>query len=148
MSTYSNPFERFEEMFERMASQFEETARSFDEESRYALPGMGKKMAVDLVEHDDEYVATVDLPGFERDDVEVRVTDNTLHVEATHEEATEDREETYLRKERSHRSMERSIRLPEHVDADETEASFKNGVLTVTVPKAEPMSSARRIEIE
>lgn len=172
MSTPTNPFERFEELFERMATQFEETARAFEgDETGSRLPSMGPRsvgrtmlgtesMAVDLVERDDEYVATIDLPGFSRDDVEVRVTDDALHVEAHHEETremsemdemgegTEMGEATYLRRERSHRTMERSIRLPEPVDADGTEATFQNGVLTVTVPRAEPLSSAKQIDIE
>lgn len=175
MSTPTNPFERFEELFERMATQFEETARAFEgDETGSRLPSVGPRsvgrtmlgtesMAVDLVERDDEYVATVDLPGFSRDDVEVRVTDDALHVEAHHEEeremsemdemgdeseASEMGEATYLRRERSHRTMERSIRLPEPVDADGTEAHFENGVLTVTVPRAEPLSSAKQIDIE
>jgi HSP20 family protein len=106
-----------------------------------------EEMAVDLVEHDDEFVATVDLPGFERDDVEIEVTDHTLRIEAEHEDAMEETEEQYLRRERHHESMRRSIRLPEEVDKEGVKARMKNGVLTITLPRLE-VEEARTIEIE
>jgi HSP20 family protein len=104
-------------------------------------------MAIDLVDRDGEFVATVDLPGFERDDVDVRVTDHTLRIEAEHEEILEEEEDRFIRHERRHESTKRSIRLPEDVDKEGVEARMKNGVLTVTLPKIET-EEARPIEIE
>jgi HSP20 family protein len=104
-------------------------------------------MAIDLVDRDDEFVATVDLPGFERDDVDIQVTDHTLRIEAEHEEILDEEEERLIRHERRHESTERSIRLPEEVDKEGVNANMKNGVLTVTLPKLET-EEARKIEIE
>jgi len=148
MGTRSNPFEELERLFERMSRQFEDASRMWGGEEPFAWATSElESMAVDLVEHDDEFVATVDLPGFERDDVEIRVTDHTLRIEAEHEESVEEEEEQYLRQERRHESMHRSIRLPDEVDTDGVTARMKNGVLTITLPKHE-VEEAHRIEIE
>ena len=79
-----------------------------------------------------------------------RLVDDTVHITAERER--EEREETaehYLRSERTHRTMQRSIRLPGSVVEDEVEATCKNGVLTITLPKAEPIEpEGRKIDIE
>ena len=104
-------------------------------------------MALDLVEHDDEFLVTVDLPGFERDDVSLQVTDHTLRIEAERESEVEEEEEQYLRHERRQQAMHRSIRLPDDIDKENVSARMKNGVLTVTLPKLE-IEEARTINIE
>ena len=148
MSERSNPIGELERMFERMSRQFDESSRMWEPESAFSQWMLRfEEMAVDLVEHDDEFVATVDLPGFERDDVEIEVTDHTLRIEAEHEDAMEETEEQYLRRERHHESMRRSIRLPEEVDKEGVKARMKNGVLTITLPRLE-VEEARTIEIE
>jgi HSP20 family protein len=148
MSMRGNPFEDIERMFERMSRQFEEFSRRWEsgEMTEPWMPSL-EAMAVDLVEHDDEFVATVDLPGYEREDVTINVTDSTLRIEATREEAVDEEEETYLHRERSHRSLQRSVRLPAEVDTTAVTAQMKNGVLTVMLPKTEA-DTGRDIEIE
>lgn len=148
MSIQTNPFEEFERLFERLGRQLEEMSRTWDRDEPFELwSGFGKRMAMDLVEGDDELVLTVDIPGFERDDVDVRVSDNTLTVSAEREEEMEEGEASYLRRERSHRSMRRSIQLPMEVDPDQVSARMKHGVLTVSMPKEET-SKAKKISIE
>lgn len=148
MSNRSNPFKEIERLFERMSRQFEEASRSWESgESVDWWSSAFESMAVDLVEHGEKFVATVDLPGFERDEVNVRITDHTLTIDADHEKSAEEEEESYLRRERRHKSLQRSIRLPEEVDTGNVKASMKNGVLTVTLPKLE-VKKAETIEIE
>jgi HSP20 family protein len=148
MSASRNPFEEMERLFERMGRQFDEAARRWDggESLGNWMPTSGE-MAVDLVERDETFVATVDLPGFTKADIDVEVTDHELRIEAEHEETTEEGEQgRVIRQERRHRSMGRSIRLPEEVDTENVQAVMENGVLTVTLPRAE-VESARTIEI-
>jgi HSP20 family protein len=148
MSTGRNPFEEMERLFERMSRQFDQTTRMWESDAPFGRWQSGREtMELDLVEHDSEFVVTVDLPGFERDDVEIQVTDHTLRLRAEHEEETEEESEQYLRHERHHESAERSIRLPDEVDKEGVEARMKNGVLTITLPKIE-VEEAREIEIE
>lgn len=144
----SNPFEEIDRLIDRLSRQFDEATQSWERgESLDLLPTMAKSMAVDLVEHDDEFVVTVDLPGFDREDVDVRVTDHTLSIKAEQATETEEGEETYLHRERRHRSLHRSIRLPGDVDAEAVKARMKNGVLTITLPKSEA-EHVRTIDIE
>ncbi|WP_255150409.1 Hsp20/alpha crystallin family protein [Halorarius halobius] len=142
-----NPFEELSEIFDRMSRQFDETTDTWQSEfGDWSLTG--RTPSLDLVEHDDEFRVTVDLPGYTKSDVDVRVTDHTLHIEAERSEEAEESNDHYLRRERSHRQVGRQIHLPESVDADAVEATMKNGVLTITVPKAEPATQGHAIEIE
>lgn len=150
MTAARNPFEMFEEMFDRMSQQFQTASRSWESGESFDTwrPRLGfESMSLDLIDHDGEFVVTVDVPGFERDEIDVRVTDHTLYIEAEREESVEETGERYLRQEREHRSTSRSIRLPESVEADDITATMKNGVLTLTIPKAEPREEGREIEI-
>lgn len=149
MTSRSTPFAELEQFFERMSDQFDEAARTWDADSPFGRLSSGfGTMAVDLVDRDEEFEVTVDMPGFEREEVEVRITDHTLRIEAEHDEAVEEAEEgRYLRHERRHESVDRSIRLPGEVDTDGVDARMKNGVLTITLPKLEA-EKAREIEIE
>lgn len=148
MSTPRNPFEELEHLFERMSRQFNDATRMWEEESPLARTSGGlESMSIDLAEDDGAFVVTADLPGFERDEVGIEVTDRTLRIEADHEEAAEESEAEYLRQERRHESMRRSIRLPDEVDKEAVDARMGNGVLTVTLPRLEA-DGARSIEIE
>ena len=126
MSRRNNPFEEIEELFDRM--------------SRGGMGGMGgmggaHDVSVDVSETDSEVVVTADLPGYDKDDIEVGVKDRRLTVEAERNEETEDEGEQYLRQERTHRRVSRSVSLPEAVDEEAASATYHNGVLTVTLPK-------------
>jgi HSP20 family protein len=150
MATQYNPFEDVERFFDRMGDQFEEMAGDWDGGDQVdRLTAAFEPMAVDIVEQDEQFILTADLPGFERDDIEVRLTDDRLHIEANREEETEEEEETSrrIRRERHHRSMKRSIRLPSSIDSENTEARMNRGVLTVTLPK-QSSGSGHSIEIE
>lgn len=106
---------------------------------------------VNLAETDDALEATVELPGMTEDDVEVSVTRDGLVIsgEKREEQAEEDEERSYYRRERSYGYFRRTIPLPEGaVDRDACEATFENGVLTVRLPKrADAQPQARRIEV-
>jgi len=149
MSQSRNPFEEIERLFDRMRREFDESQWARDPEGRFGeWASRFSAMPADLVERDDAFVAMVDLPGFERGDVDVRVTDHVLRIEAERSTDAEEGEEgEYLRRERRRESLQRSIRLPEEVSADEVSAEMRHGVLTVTMPKAERETS-RRVEIE
>jgi HSP20 family protein len=147
MSSRSNPFDEIERLFDRMSRQFDDASRAWESSAPFGLAGDGEPVPVDLVEEDERFVATADLPGFERDDVTISVTDHTLRIEADHEEAAEESDGEYVRRERRHRSARRSIRLPEAVDTEAVAARMRNGVLTITLPKTE-VERARTIEIE
>jgi HSP20 family protein len=136
MSTQSNPFEEMKRLFERMTQQFDEASRMWETEGPSGRwDSVFEPMAADLLERDDEFVVTVDLPGFESDDVDIQVENRTLRIRAEQEEEKEEEQEQYLRRERRHESALRSIQLPEAVNAEDVKAKIKHGVLTISLPK-------------
>ncbi len=102
--------------------------------------------AMDLVEESDHFVLRADLPGIDEDAVSVEVEDNVLTVSGKRTSEHEDRKEGYHRIERAFGSFSRSLTLPEGIDAEGIEASFRNGVLEVRVPKPE-QRKPRRVAI-
>lgn len=141
-----NPFEELERLFERMSRQFDETAHVWEPD----VPGFVREyepVAVDVVERDDEFHVAVDLPGFERDDVEIKATNRSLRIRADHEQQFDEERDRFVRHERRHESIDRSIRLPSEIDPEAVTAKMKNGVLSVTLPRIEK-ENERRIDIE
>lgn len=101
---------------------------------------------VDIFERGEDLVIRAELPGVERDDIEVRVEDNTLMLSGERKREQEFDEANAYRLERVYGKFMRSFRLPKTVDASHIEASYKNGVLEVRLPKAEE-AKPRKIEI-
>jgi HSP20 family protein len=102
--------------------------------------------AMDLVETDDHLVLKADLPGLERDDVNIEVKDGVLAVSGERKSEHEERADGYYRVERAFGGFSRSLSLPEHVDAERINASFDKGVLEVRIPKPEERKP-HRVEI-
>ncbi len=93
--------------------------------------------AIDMYQTDDEVVVKAALPGFKADDVQINVTGEVLSIrgELKHEEEKKDKA-WHIREHRCG-SFERSVALPTDVVADKAQADFDNGILTITLPKAE-----------
>lgn len=102
--------------------------------------------SMDLMESDDQYHLSIDLPGISKKDVSISVENNRLTIrgERSAESRTED--DNVLRMERSFGSFYRAVRLPESVNEDGIKASFKDGVLSVVLPKTEK-SRPKKISI-
>ncbi|SFF85679.1 HSP20 family protein [Halopelagius inordinatus] len=133
-------------MFERMSKQFGDMSHQFD---RSDLTGVASAVAVDVADEDDEFVVVADLPGVEKEDIDLTITERVLTIEATHETDEQHGSEEYIRRERRHESVRRTVRLPEDIVADEASASYNNGVLTVTLPKVTTDGDdSHRIDVE
>lgn len=105
--------------------------------------------AVDVSESDKAYEITAELPGLDEKNVEVSVANGGLTIKGEKKEEKEQNQKDYYVSERSYGSFERYFGLPEGVDADKIEASFKNGVLKVMLPKtAEAQKPAKKIEVK
>ncbi|WP_254533783.1 Hsp20/alpha crystallin family protein [Natrinema gelatinilyticum] len=149
MTNGSDPFDGFEKQLNRLQQQFENMTKMWDPRQFGFPESEMTEMGVDLVDQGDEFVLTADVPGFERDEIDVRLSDRTLNITAEHEESTEEQEELYLKSERAHKSITRSVRIPEPVDEENVSATYNNGVLTLTLPKQEPSDvGGHRIEVE
>jgi HSP20 family protein len=105
--------------------------------------------AVDVTENATAYKITAELPGMKEKDIEVAVTDDTLTIKGEKREEHEEKGENRYLSERSYGAFQRSFVLPRGVDRDKLEASFANGVLTVTLPKTpEARKQEKKIEVK
>jgi len=109
----------------------------------------GAAPAVDVVEKDKAYQITAELPGIDEKHVELTVSDGMLSIKGEKTEEKEEKQQGYYLSERQYGSFQRSFALPEDVEADKIDASFKNGVLTVTLPKkAEAVKPEKKIAVK
>jgi len=100
--------------------------------------------AVDVAETDKAYEITAELPGMDEKNVEVNVANGVLTIKGEKQEEKEEKKKDYYMRERSYGSFQRSFAVPEGVDADKVEATFKKGVLTVTLPKTAGAQKAEK----
>lgn len=147
MARRGNPFDELEDMFDRMSRQFESVGQQFEESTESFGWQGGTQMSLDVADRGEEFVVTVDLPGFEKEDIDVRLRDDRLSIDAEREEEMEEGDGEYLRRERSQRSVSRSVSLPEPVDGENVTAEYNNGVLSVTLPKMDGSEESREIDI-
>lgn len=148
MNQRSNPFNELERFFENMSRQFDESTPDLGMESRLSRwTPTRERMSIDMIDHDDDLVVTVDVPGYDQDEIDISVFNRRLRIAADHEETTEVDEESYLRRERRHETMRRTIDLPVEIDPEDVSATLTNGVLTITLPK-QMVEQARTIEIK
>ncbi|MDN5384834.1 Hsp20/alpha crystallin family protein [Streptomyces sp. LB8] len=138
MPGWKNPLTEFDELFSRMESLLESTMGGALTESAAWTP------LADFTETDDSYRIEVEVPGVKRDDINIEVMDRELVISGEYTE----RERTGLLRHSTRRvgRFEHRTLLPGDFDADGINATLSDGVLTVTVPKAES-SRTRRIEI-
>ena len=100
--------------------------------------------AVDVTETDKAYEIVAELPGMDERNIEVRVADGVLTIKGEKREEKEEKNKDYYLSERSFGSFQRSFQVPRGVDTDKIDASFKNGVLTVTLPKSTEAQKAEK----
>ena len=103
--------------------------------------------AVDLIDKKDKLIAKVELPGVEKKDVKISLSDNNLTIQGEIKKEEETRKENYYYRERAYGNYARTISLPAEIDKDKISAKFKNGILEVTIPK-KPEVQPKEITIE
>jgi HSP20 family protein len=129
----------FERDMERMMDDFfGRRTRPWWPERRFRTEGFEiGGPAVDLYEEKDDIVVKAELPGMEKDNIEVNLADHTLTIKGEKKKEEEVKEKNYYRSERFHGSFLRTLELPKDVHGDKVKASFKNGILEVRLPKTE-----------
>jgi len=103
--------------------------------------------SVDISETDDKIVARAELPGMDADDIDISVSGDLLTIQGEKKEENERKEESFYSSERYYGTFQRSFRLPAAVDSEKVEATFKNGVLTINLPKAQE-AKRRKITVK
>jgi len=129
---------RFEPMRE-MITLREAMDRLFNDAFTPSLGNAGgwQAPAVDLYQTDDEVVVKASLPGMKSDDVQISITGDMLTLKGEFKQEDEKKEKAYHLREQRYGAFERTFALPTEVTADKARAEFENGILTITLPKAE-----------
>jgi HSP20 family protein len=139
----------FLSLHREMNRLFDDALRGFDRPAM-AGSGMGNFIdaSMDVSETENEIRVTAELPGVAESDIDVSLDDDMLTISGEKKFEKKDDKENYHFMERSYGTFQRSLRLPSSVDPDAVKASFRNGVLTVTIPKSAQQSRSHRIAVE
>ena len=128
------PFRDMVSLRDAMDRLFED---SFIRPSRF-WPDLGAgELAIDMYQTANDVVVKASLPGVKPEEVDISITGDTLTIKGEHKEEQEAKEEDYFRKERRYAAFSRSLTIPVSIKSDKAEAAIENGVLTLTLPKAE-----------
>lgn len=107
-----------------------------------------KTPAINIIDHNSNYVLEVSIPGFEKNEIKIHIEEDILTVEGEKKSEKKEETEKYNRREFTHESFSRSMSLPEAVDSDKIAAETKNGILYITIPKMKESKKINRKEIE
>ncbi len=130
---------------DRMNRLFEQTLSRSRAEERITASTWSP--AVDIYETPETIITKADLPGLSREDIEIQIRDNTLSLRGERRFAKDVQQENYLRIERAYGAFQRNFTLPATIQQDEIRATFRDGVLELTLPKAEE-AKPKKIAIE
>jgi len=127
----------------QMNTLFDDFFRGLDAAPRgFSTQGFGNFIpTVDVKESEKEFMIKAELPGVEEKDVEVTVTKDAVTIKGEKKEEKEDKDKSYYYMERSYGSFQRVIPLDAETESDKAQASFKNGVLNITVPKSKSVKA-------
>jgi len=101
----------------------------------YSTEDIGWSPAMDVVEKEDRFLVTVELPGMHEKDIDVSVVGDTLTVRGERKEETAEENESYYCNERAYGAFARTMTLPSLVNADKIQASYEDGILEIHLPK-------------
>lgn len=141
-----DPFRDMTSLQERMNKLFEDSLMR-SRGAEHELPMGAWTPPVDIYETDEKVVLRADLPGVDLQDIDLRIEDNTLILRGERKFAREEKQEDFLRIERSYGAFQRTFRLPGSVDQERIKATHRDGVLEVTLLKSES-TRPRQIKVE
>jgi HSP20 family protein len=136
----SKYLEELERMQKRMGELMEEVEKKEDQSCSI-------RPLADVQETDGEIIVSMDLPGIDKQDVDITVSDDELSVVAEKKTEKDTEEKNYHKRERTYKKFERTVSLPTGVRMEEARARLANGVLQITIPK-EIITTRKRITIE
>jgi len=152
-NTLTHPLKQFHQevdrLFDRVFQGFGLSSFGFDQPSFQRMADGMIKPTLDLGASDKEYTITVEVPGVDKKDVKLEVVNDVLTISGEKKQEKEEKEKNYYRMERSYGSFRRVLSLPGDADQNSIKAKFKNGVLTVTMPRKElPKPNVKQIEVK
>jgi HSP20 family protein len=150
MADVRDDFGRFEEMMNRMFENFWGRPRRqllSSGERGEMLPAEYRQPSIDVVETDREVIARAEMPGLDKENIKINLTEDRLEISAETKKEEEKREKGYVYREMRSGSYYRAIALPSPVDPNNAMASYKNGILEIKMPKTE-VKEKKEIKVE
>ena len=137
-----SPFSAFDDNFDNFFQGFFRPVVSSAE-------SLGKLPAVDVKEDKNNYVLSAELPGYDREDIDLQLKDGVLTIRAEHKEENKREEKNHILSERHYGSYFRQLRFGHNVAESDVTANYDKGILTVQLPKLQPNeSSHKKIDIQ
>jgi len=136
-------------MFESFRTDFDDLFWPF---SQGSLPTTAmtqrRTPPMNIADMGDRYEMRLEMPGIPKDDINIEVTSNAIEISAKHEKIKEDKDKNWLRRECSSTSFYRALQIPEELKTDNINAEFKDGILTVKLPKVKPKTEEKPKKIK
>lgn len=149
-----DPFLALRERMDRLMDEFFGGFDAWPFASRWAISPFEWRIGaftprIDVRDEDNQIKIDAELPGMSEKDVDISLSGDAIVIKGEKKQETEEKEKNYYRMERSYGSFERAIPLPADIDRNKVEASFKNGVLSITMPKTkEAVEATKKIPIK
>jgi HSP20 family protein len=135
-----------QKVFDDMIATFRDKQGDFEKAmAEYTTPGTGK-IAMDVIETEDNIIVKTDLPGVKKEDLVIDLSEDALEVMAIFEDESEFEGADFIKKERRYGEAKRSVSITKPIKIDEATAKFDDGVLTVTIPKE--MKKRHQLSVE
>ncbi|OGE24674.1 MAG: molecular chaperone [Candidatus Dadabacteria bacterium RBG_19FT_COMBO_40_33] len=142
-----DPWKDFGSLQERINRMFDDTIRTLYPTDGEELEKGTWAPAVDIYETNDSFVVSADLPGLNKDEIQIDLKDNTLTLKGEKKFEEKVSKDNYIRVERAYGSFVRSFTLPQNVDPEKIKAKYKEGILEITIPKKEE-AKPKQIKVE
>jgi HSP20 family protein len=143
----TSPFDLMRRFTEEMDHYFAQFGMGRGEQGMTATASGSYFPAVEVLERNGNLIVCADLPGLTKDDVRVEISEDVLTIEGERHAEHEEKQAGVVRSERSYGRFHRQIPLPEGANADQATASFKDGVLEVSMPMQQRQTQGRQIEV-
>lgn len=148
------PFHNMEPFFRTGWPEFDRTFELLSRDFGHTFPTFRPSLSpissfpYDVVDEGDKFIVKAEMPGVNKEDVKLNLTENSIEIYVHHEEAEEETKKNYLRRERRTISHQRSFSFPEKVDPSKSKAKLENGILKIEVPKVTPKSKSTSVAVE
>lgn len=150
-----DPFEELKKLQREMDRVFSEfwgsdrfLALPGPKRERGQMPALAREPLADLKETDKQITASLDMPGVDKKDIKLNITEDGIEVKVEQKEEKKEEKEGYIRIERGERSYYRNLPFPAKIIPEKAQAKYENGVLEITAPKAEETKKKKLLEIK
>ena len=137
---WSSSWSDIDRSIENLRKDMEKAFSSFPSVSIPKMPDV----SCDVIDEGNHFRVKMDVPGVQKKDIKLNVTNNSLEVSAEHKEESEEKKKNYLRKERSNVSYYRTLPMSEDIVSGKVKAKLTDGVLDITLPKTKPTKTQKK----